>query len=113
MSSTRQNKVARLVQRDIADILQKESATLFRGAMLSVTTVRIAPDLSFAKIYVSIFAPQAEIKEEIFDTLQKHNAGIRLQLAKKVGKQLRIVPHLAFYIDDSLDYEEKIEELLK
>ncbi|HPY82539.1 MAG: 30S ribosome-binding factor RbfA [Bacteroidales bacterium] len=113
MTTTRQNKVARLLQRDISDILQKESRSLFRGALLTVTTVRIAPDLSFAKVYVSIFAPNQDDKQELFEKLQKNTVRIRTILAQKVAKQLRIVPELAFFLDDSLDYESRIEELLK
>ncbi len=112
MSTTRQNKVARLLQQDISDILQKESMNLFRGAMLSVTIVRISPDLSFAKVYVSIFAPNTTDKEMIFETLNQNTPKIRMMLAKRVSKQLRIVPQLAFFIDDSLDYDEKISNLL-
>ncbi len=113
MTTTRQNKVARLLQRDISDILQKESRNLFRGALLTVTTVRISPDLSFARIYVSVFAPNQGDKQELFEKLQKNTARFRALLAQKVAKQLRIVPELAFFLDDSLDYESRIEELLK
>lgn len=112
MTSTRQNKVARLLQKDVSEILQKESKHFFRGAILTVTVVRVAPDLSFAKIYVSIFAPQTEEKQDILAVLQKQTRTIRTLLAQKVGKQLRIVPELVFMLDDSLDYEEHISELL-
>jgi len=113
MTTTRQNKVARLLQRDLGDILQKESRTMFRGALLTVTVVRVAPDLSFAKVYVSIFAPNDDEKQQLFEGLQKNTVRIRALLAQKVAKQLRIIPELAFYVDDSLDYEAHINELLK
>ena len=96
MDSIRQNKVARLIQKDLSE--------LFR-------TVRVSPDLSYAKIYVSIFP--SERTESVMQSLEEHNRSIRYFLGKKVGKQMRIVPELRFFVDDSLDYIEKIDELLK
>lgn len=111
MSETRQNKVARLLQKELGDIFQKESMNLFRGALISVTAVRVAPDLSFAKVYVSIFAPSKDEKE-LFESIQEKTKTIRQMLAQKVAKQLRIIPELAFHIDDSIAYQENIERLL-
>ena len=79
--------------------------------MLSVTAVRVSPDLSYAKIYVSIFP--SERVEAVMKSLEEKNKSIRFILGKKVGKQLRIVPELRFFVDDSLDYIDKIDELLK
>lgn len=112
MSSTRQNKVARLLQKELGDIFQKESMNFFRGALISVTVVRVAPDLSFAKVYLSIFAPSKDEKE-LFETVQEKAKTIRQMLAQKVAKQLRIIPELAFHIDDSIEYQENIERLLQ
>lgn len=111
MSETRQNKVARLLQKELGDIFQKESMNLFRGALISVTAVRVAPDLSFAKVYVSIFAPSKDEKD-LFASIQEKTKTIRQMLAQKVAKQLRIIPELAFHIDDSIAYQENIERLL-
>ncbi|SRR5574344_853979 len=111
MSETRQNKVARLLQKELGDIFQKESLSLFRGALISVTVVRVAPDLSFAKVYLSIFAP-AKDEKELYASVQDKAKTIRQMLAQKVAKQLRIIPELAFFIDDSIDYQENIERLL-
>ncbi len=111
MGETRQNKVARLIQKELGDIFQKESMNLFRGALISVTAVRVAPDLSFAKVYVSIFAPSKDEKE-LFESIQEKTKTIRQMLAQKVAKQLRIIPELAFHIDDSIAYQENIERLL-
>ncbi|MBP5371059.1 MAG: 30S ribosome-binding factor RbfA [Bacteroidales bacterium] len=111
MESTRQNKVARLLQKELGDIFQKESMNMFRGALISVTVVRVAPDLSFAKVYVSIFAPSKDEKT-LFESIQDKTKTIRQMLAQKVAKQLRIIPELAFYIDDSIEYQENIERLL-
>lgn len=112
MDSTRQQKINKLLLRDLSEIFQRESRTLFHGAMISVTTVRVSPDLGFAKVYLSIFAPGKETTE-IFDQVNENNKKIRSILGSKVKNQLRVVPELAFYIDDSLDYIENIENILK
>ena len=111
MDSIRQNKVARLIQRDLSEMFQQESKEYTEGAMLSVTAVRVSPDLSYAKIYVSIFP--SERVEAVMKSLEEKNKIIRFILGKKVGKQMRIVPELRFFVDDSLDYIDKIDELLK
>jgi ribosome-binding factor A len=109
--STRQKKVARLVQKEIADILLKKGNELAPGKLISVTRVRVSPDLSFAKVYLSIFPTLNQ--DAIFTSVQEHTAKIRFELGHKVRSQLRIVPDIAFYIDDSLDYIDKIDKLLK
>lgn len=111
MDSIRQNKVARLIQRDLSGMFQQECKEFTVGAMLSITTVRVSPDLSYAKVYISIFP--SERVETVMNSLEEHNKTIRFILGKKVGKQMRIVPELRFYVDDSLDYIDKIDELLK
>mgnify|MGYP002530947595 FL=1 len=111
MDSIRQNKVARLIQRDLSEMFQQEGKEYTEGAMLSVTAVRVSPDLSYAKIYVSIFP--SERVEAVMKSLEEKNKSIRFILGKKVGKQMRIVPELRFFVDDSLDYIDKIDELLK
>ena len=111
MDSIRQNKVARLFQRDLCEMFPQECKEFTEGAMLSVTAVRVSPDLSYAKIYVSIFP--SERVEAVMKSLEEKNKSIRFILGKKVGKQMRIVPELRFFVDDSLDYIDKIDELLK
>lgn len=111
MDSIRQNKVSRLIQRDLSEMFQQECKEFAVGAMLSVTTVRVSPDLSYAKIYVSIF-PSNRV-EMVMKSLEEHNRTIRFLLGKKIGKQMRIIPELRFFVDDSLDYIDKIDELLK
>lgn len=111
MDSIRQNKVARLIQRDLSEMFQQECKEYALGAMLSITTVRVSPDLSYAKIYVSIF-PNSRV-ESVIKSLEEHNKSIRFILGKKIGKQTRIIPELRFFVDDSLDYIDKIDELLK
>ena len=109
--STRQQKVSRQIQRDLSEIFRERGTSLAPGVMISVTGVRITPDLSLAKVYVSIF-PSAK-SSDVLSKIESASKGIRGELGKRVSKQLRIVPELIFYIDDSLDYVEKIDNLLK
>lgn len=111
METTRQNKISRLIQKDMADILQKEGKDMFHGVLLSVTSVRISPDLSIARVYLSIFP--SEKGAEVLVEIKKNHSRIRGLLGLKVGKQLRIVPQLDFHVDDSLDYIDNIDRLLK
>ena len=109
--NTRQKKVAREVQRDLAEIIRGRGMAAFDGAMVTVSGVKMSPDLSLAKVYVSIF-PSTKA-EKAMEILEESNRKLRGELGHLVGKQLRIVPELAFYLDDSLDYVEHIDELLK
>jgi len=98
------------LQKDLGEIFQVESRNLFGGKMISVTTVRISPDLGLAKVYLSIFP--SDKSEETLELVKMSSKNIRRILGKRVGKQLRIVPELAFFIDDSLDYIENLDNLL-
>lgn len=111
METTRQLKVARQIQKDISEILSKEAAGLLPGVMASVTVVRMSPDLSFAKVYLSIFP--FERSAEAMAVLEKNNWMIRKALGTRVKHQLKQVPELAFMLDDSLEYIENIDSLLK
>jgi len=111
MESTRQKKVSRLVQKELADIFLRRGNEFGHGKLVSITRVRISPDLSFAKVYISIFP--ATNQEDVLKSLQEHSSKIRYDLGHKVRTQLRIVPDIAFHIDDSLDYIDKIDKLLK
>lgn len=111
METTRQSKISRLIQKDLSELFQRECREFCIGSMVSVTVVRISPDLSVAKVYLSIF-PSGKA-QEVIDAIQKGTSQIRFNLGKKVGKQLRIVPELKFFVDDSLDYAENINDLLK
>ena len=110
-ATTRQLKVARELQKDLAEIIRSKGMAAFDGAMVTVSEVRISPDLSVAKVYVSIF-PSAKA-EEVMKVLQENVKAYRGELGRIVAKQLRIVPELVFYLDTSLDYAEHIDELLK
>ena len=110
-ASTRQLKVASQIKRDMAEIIRAKGMAAFEGALVSVSGVKISPDLSQAKVYVSIF-PSAK-SEAVMDIISEMSRSLRGELGRRVGKQLRIVPELQFFLDDSLDYVEHIEELLK
>ena len=111
MESTRQKKVSRLIQKELADIFLKRGNEFGHGKLVSITRVRVSPDLSFAKVYISIFP--ATNQNDILHSMQEHSSKIRFELGQKVRSQLRIVPDIAFHIDDSLDYIDKIDKLLK
>ena len=109
--STRQKKVSRLIQKEIAEIFLRKGSEYAPGKMVSITKVRISPDLSFAKIYLSIYP--SDNKADILHSVQDHTSKIRFDLGHKIRSQLRIVPDIVFYIDDSLDYIDNIDKLLK
>lgn len=110
-ASTRQLKVASQIKRDMAEIIRSKGMAAFDGALVSVSGVKITPDLSQAKVYVSIF-PSSK-SEAVMEIIGDQTRALRGELGRRVGKQLRIVPELQFFLDDSLDYVEHIEELLK
>ena len=108
--TTRQNKIGRLIQKELSELLRRDTPIFAKGRILSVTKVRITKDMSLARCYLSIFpsAGSAEVLSEI-----KHHKGkLRGELGNLIRFQLRIVPELEFFIDDSLDYIENIDKLL-
>ena len=110
MESTRQQKIARLIQKDLGIIFQQQGHDLFMGAMITVTKVIVSKDLSVARIYLSLFATKS--KKELLDKIRNHTKEIRYQLAVRIKNQLRIIPELHFFEDDSLDYIDNIDHLL-
>ena len=110
MQETRQNKIARLLQKELSVIFQEQTRSL-HGVMVSVTRVKISPDLSICTAYLSICP--SEKSEELIMNIKKNEKQIRYELGTRVRYQLRIIPELRFFIDDSLDYIERIDELLK
>ena len=110
MQETRQNRIARLLQKELSTIFQSQTR-MMHGVMMSVTRVRISPDLSICTAYLSIFP--SEKADEIISNINANNKTIRYELGTRVRNQLRIVPELRFFVDDSLDYIDHIDELLK
>ena len=109
MQETRQNRISRLLQKELSLIFQSQTRQT-RGIMVSVTKVKISPDLSVCTAYLSIFP--SEKGEELLNNINNNVATIRYDLGQKVRNQLRIIPELRFFLDDSLDYIEHIDSLL-
>lgn len=109
METTRQAKIARLLQKELSEIFRLQTAKM-RGTLVSVSAVRVSPDLSIARVYLSVF-PSAKA-QEMLESINSSAKTIRYELAQRVRYQLRKTPELTFYIDDSLDYIENIDNLL-
>lgn len=109
MDTTRQEKINRLIQKELSEIFRKQTQQM-RGLIVSVSTVRVSPDLGMAKAYLSIFP--SEQAKDILANIKTNIKTLRFDLGQKLGKQLRVIPELAFYLDDSLDYLENIDRLL-
>jgi ribosome-binding factor A len=110
MDSNRQQKINRLIQKELSELFLLETKKT-HGVIVSVTTVRVTPDLSLAHAYLSIFP--SEKANDLLKNINDNVKLIRYDLGKRVGKQLRIIPELQFHLDDSLDYIENIDRLLK
>ena len=111
MESKRQERISKLLQKDLGEIFQTQMQHLAMRSMVTVTKVYISPDLSSAKVYLSLFATKKQ--QQIVDNIRKHTSEIRKEVGNRVRHQLRVVPSLSFYLDDSLDYIENIDSLLK
>ncbi|MFG6425441.1 30S ribosome-binding factor RbfA [Lepagella muris] len=109
MEGKRQAKIARLLQKELSEIFRRQTAAL-GGVLVSVSAVRITPDLSIAKVYLSIFP--ADKSQGILENIKKQTKTVRYELAQVVKQTLRKCPDLQFYLDDSLDYIENIDRLL-
>lgn len=124
MDTTRQQKIARLIQEDMSEIFLKETKPLLGNSLITVTDSRITPDLSIVRLHVSLMpigmlpaTPYREAakatKENLLAAIKELTPDLRRRLGMRVGKQLRIIPQIEFFLDDSLDYIEHINELLK
>ena len=109
METTRQNKIARLLQKELSDMFQRQTAVM-PGVLVSVSKCRVSPDMSVCRGYLSVFP--SERAEEIVGNINANVKSVRFELGKRVRMQLRIIPELKFFVDDSLDYDERIGELL-
>lgn len=110
METTRQNKIARLIQKELSEMFMLQTKSM-NGVLVSVSAVRISPDMSIARVYLSVF-PSAR-SQEIVKNVNANMKSVRYELGTRVRHQLRIIPELKFFVDDSLDYAEHIDELLK
>ena len=110
METTRQNKISRLIQKELSEMFMLQTKAM-KGVLISVSACRISPDLSVCRVYLSIFPSQKS--EEILKNINDNLKAIRYERGTRVRFQLRIIPELRFFIDDSLDYIEHIDQLLK
>ncbi len=110
MESTRLNKIGRLLQKELSDIFQKQTQGM-PGTLVSVSVVRVSADLSVARVYLSIFP--SDKSKELLDAIRKNTKSIRFDLGQRVRLQLRKIPELTFFVDDSLDYLDNIDKLLQ
>ncbi len=111
MESQRQLKVSRMLQREIGEIFQREAKGKFGSVMITVTKVNVSRDMSVARVYLSLFATKD--KSGLLENIQSQANSIRYHLGKRIKNQVRAIPTLEFYLDDSLDYIDNIEELLE
>ena len=113
MESTRLSKIERLLQKELSDIFQKQTQETSKthGVLVSVSVVRVSPDLSVARAYLSIFP--SDKSKEMLENIRANTKAIRFDLGQRIRKQVRKIPELTFFIDDSLDYIENIDNLLK
>lgn len=109
MESKRLQKIQRLLQKELSEIFRRQTAKL-GGVLVSVSAVRVSPDLSIARAYLSIFPP--EKANEILENIRGQVKSVRYELAAAVKDTLRKCPDLQFYLDDSLDYIDNIDRLL-
>jgi len=112
METKRQQKISKLIQKELGEIFQREIKTN-GNVMITVTKVNVTSDMSYARIYLSIFGPSHEAKTGVVKEVNAMSRHLRGLLGSRVGQQLRVIPELQFFEDDSLDYIENIDNLLK
>jgi len=109
--SKRQKQVARLVQEEMSEIMQKHGLSIFKGGLVTVSKVLMTVDLSAARVYISIY--NSKSPEELIDAMQRNVKELRYDLGKRMRHQLRIIPHLQFFLDDTMDHIERMNEVFK
>lgn len=109
MESKRQQKFSKLIQKELAEVFQRECSHLFPGAYVSVSVVRVSPDLGVAKIYLSMLV--GANAKELLQEIKINTKTIRHLLAQRIKKQVRVIPELIFYLDDTAEYAARMEQL--
>lgn len=110
MEKSRQEKIGRLIQKELSEMFLLQTKAM-HGVMVSVSRCRVSPDLSYCNAYLSVFP--SERAQEIVDNIMKNVKTVRYDLGRRLRYQLRIIPELRFFVDDTLDYLEHIDEILK
>ncbi len=109
MESKRQQKFARVIQKELSEILQKEGWSFHGNSIVTITMVRMSPDLSVARVYLSIY--NAANNELLINELRSQSREIRYKLGEKIRNQVRIIPTIEFFIDDSMEYASRMDKL--
>jgi ribosome-binding factor A len=109
--TTRQQKYARLIQKELGDIFQRDKRGILENALISIIEVKVSPDLSVAKVYLSMLL--AKEKEKVLQKINLRKKEIRKELGDKIAKQVRIIPELVFFIDEVEENAQRIEEIIK
>jgi ribosome-binding factor A len=109
--TTRQQKFGRLIQKELSDIFQRDKRGVLENAFVSIVDVKVSPDLSVAKIYLSMLL--ASDKEKVLERINTNKKEIRRALGEKIGKQVRIIPELVFFIDEVEENAKRIEDIIK
>lgn len=108
--SIRARRLGEVIKKDLVDIITREYQP--DGTFVTITQVRLTPDLSIAKVYLSVYCPGRD-EQTIFEHLDQHVDTIRFKLASKIKNQVRKIPELHFFVDDTAEYVDKIESLFK
>ncbi|MFM2136151.1 MAG: ribosome-binding factor RbfA [Bacteroidota bacterium] len=111
MDSTRQQKYARLIQKEIGTIFQRKGPDYYGKAFVTVTGVKVSPDLGLAYIYLSVYG--SKDSQGVIDQVSSHQKEVRRELGNKIRHQARIIPELRFFLDETLDYADRINRLLE
>jgi ribosome-binding factor A len=111
MSSTRQLKYSKLIQKELSDIFQRDKKGILDNAFITIADVKVSPDLSVAKVYISMML--AKDKQKTLEKINVHKKEIRRALGEKIGKQVRIIPELIFYIDEVEENAQRMDELIR
>jgi ribosome-binding factor A len=109
-AGSRQKKYSSLLQKDLSEIFQKQMANAFGKAFITITDVEVSPDLSFAKVYLSLML--SDKPSETLEMIQERKSEIRKHLGNRIGKQVRIIPELAFFMDETLEQANRIDDIL-
>ena len=109
MESKRQQKFSRVIQKELSEIFQREGLSFHVNTIVKITMVRISPDLSVARIYLSLF--NSANKEQLLAEIKSQTKEIRYKLGERIRNQARIVPHLEFFLDDSMEYVSRMDQL--
>jgi len=109
--STRQQKFSRLIQKELSDVFQRDKRGILENTLVTIADVKVSPDLSVASIYISMML--VKDKQKVLEKFNANKKEIRKALGERIGKQVRIIPELVFYIDETEENAKRIEDILK